>query len=194
MQAFWLYVIWLTIKISVLTIHCLHFNSLTVTKRRHSWEPENYLMKRVTAKKTWANANTQSQTFSANTWGGKHPPAAVDSDRQNVVVEALLHHAEDLRLCGDLSALQALEAEQRDGGNCECLERERWRFRGRRRKECSASIWSAFSPLARPWSNGWWSRADIPCWLNLGNLLQIRQTSSQSTSYPRRTPSWNRHF
>lgn len=48
-------------------------------------------------------------------------PAAVDSDRQYVVVEAFFHHAGDLRLCGDLSALQTLQAEQWDGGNCERL-------------------------------------------------------------------------
>lgn len=39
-------------------------------------------------------------------------PAAVDSDRQYVVVEAFFHHAGDLRLRGDLSALQTLQAEQ----------------------------------------------------------------------------------
>lgn len=48
-------------------------------------------------------------------------PAAVDSDRQDVVVEAFFHHAGDLRLRGDLSAFQALQTEQWDGGNCKRL-------------------------------------------------------------------------
>lgn len=38
-----------------------------------------------------------------------------------MVVEAFFHHAGDLTLHGDLSALQALQAEQRDGGNGEGL-------------------------------------------------------------------------
>lgn len=46
-----------------------------------------------------------------------------------MVVEALLNHVDDLCVRGDLSALQALEAEQRDGGNCERLDGERRRFR-----------------------------------------------------------------
>lgn len=129
------------------------------------------------------------------TWpnsGPKHLPASVDSDWENVVVEALFDHAVDLCVCGDLSALQTLEAKQRDGGNWECLDRERLRFRTRQRKEYRARFYmSAFSPLARPWQSGWWSRADIPCWLNWGSLLQIRHTSSQSTVYSRGPPSWN---
>lgn len=56
----------------------------------------------------FCNANTLLQTR-------KHSPASVDSDRQDVVVKSLLHHADDLRLRGDLSALQALQAEQGDG-------------------------------------------------------------------------------
>lgn len=58
----------------------------------------------------------------------KHPPASVDSERQDVVVEALLHHAEDLVLRGDLSALQALQTEQGDG-------RDRKRLAGRNEKK-----------------------------------------------------------
>lgn len=58
----------------------------------------------------------------------KHPPASVDSERQDVVVEALLHHAEDLVLHGDLSALQALQTEQGDG-------RDRKRLAGRNEKQ-----------------------------------------------------------
>lgn len=45
----------------------------------------------------------------------KRSPASVDPERQDVVVEALLHHADDLRLRGDLSALQALQTKQGDG-------------------------------------------------------------------------------
>lgn len=50
------------------------------------------------------------------------------------------------------------------------------------------------SPLAQPWWSGWWSRADIPCWSDSDNLLQIRQTCSRRTVYPRRTPSWRREI
>lgn len=56
-------------------------------------------------------------------------PAAVHSDRQYVVVEAFFHHTGDLCLRGDLSALQTLQAEQRDGGNCERLHEGQAKFR-----------------------------------------------------------------
>lgn len=64
----------------------------------------------------------RGQTLSTNSRGDKHSPAAVDSERQNLVVEALFHHADDLILGGDLPALQALVSKQRDGGDGECLE------------------------------------------------------------------------
>lgn len=41
-----------------------------------------------------------------------------------MVVEALLHHASDLRLRGDLAALQALQAEQGDGRHRKRLKGE----------------------------------------------------------------------
>lgn len=65
-----------------------------------------------------------------------HPPASVDSERQDLVVEALLHHAEDLVLSGDLSALQALQTEQRDGRDRKRLagRKVEKKFRGLRRK------------------------------------------------------------
>lgn len=66
----------------------------------------------------------------------KHPPASVDSERQDVVVEALLHHAEDLVLHGDLSALQALQTEQGDG-------RDRKRLAGRNEKK-SSEVWGGY--------------------------------------------------
>lgn len=52
-------------------------------------------------------------------------PAAVDSERQDMVVEAFFYHTQDLCVCGDLSALQTLKPEQRDGRNWEQLEKER---------------------------------------------------------------------
>lgn len=64
----------------------------------------------------------RGQTLSTNSRGNKHSPAAIDSERQNLVVEALFHHADDLILGGDLSALQALVSKQRDGGDRKCLE------------------------------------------------------------------------
>lgn len=47
----------------------------------------------------------------------KHLLATVDFDGEDVVVKSLFNHADDLRVCGDLSALQTLEAKQRDGRN-----------------------------------------------------------------------------
>lgn len=64
----------------------------------------------------------RGQTLSTNSRGDKHSPAAIDSERQNLVVEALFRHADDLILGGDLSALQALVSKQRDGGDRKCLE------------------------------------------------------------------------
>lgn len=46
-----------------------------------------------------------------------HLPASIDSDRENVVVESLFNHADNLCVCGYLSALQTLKAKQRDGGH-----------------------------------------------------------------------------
>lgn len=63
----------------------------------------------------------------------KHPPASVDSERQDVVVEALLHHAEDLVLHGDLSTLQALQTEQGDGW-------DRKRLAGRNEKKKGSEV------------------------------------------------------
>lgn len=57
-------------------------------------------------------------------------PAAVDSDGQDVVVEAFFHHAADLTVHGDLSALQTLQAEQWDGGNRERLRRRQMGVQG----------------------------------------------------------------
>lgn len=70
----------------------------------------------------------------AHTDWEKHLPAAVDSNREDVVVEALFHHAVDLCVCGDLPALKTLQTKQRDGGNCEHLHGERQRFRARQKK------------------------------------------------------------
>lgn len=86
-------------------------------------EAESYIPTLPAAKQTRANANmhtVRGQTLSGR--GDKHSPAAVDSERQNLVVEALFRHADDLILGGDLSALQALVSKQRDGGDRECLE------------------------------------------------------------------------
>lgn len=57
-------------------------------------------------------------------------PAAVDSDGQDMVVEAFFHHAGDLTVHGDLSALQTLQAEQWDGGNAERLRRRQMGVQG----------------------------------------------------------------
>lgn len=48
-------------------------------------------------------------------------PASVDSDRQDVVVETLCGQTAHLRVCGDLSALQTLQAEHGEWGNTERL-------------------------------------------------------------------------
>lgn len=64
----------------------------------------------------------RGQTLSTNSREDKHSPAAIDSERQNLVVEALFRHVDDLILGGDLSALQALVSKQRDGGDRKCLE------------------------------------------------------------------------
>lgn len=64
----------------------------------------------------------RGQTLSTNSQRDKHSPATIHSERQNLVVEALFCHADDLVLGGDLSALQALVAKQRDGGDRKCLE------------------------------------------------------------------------
>lgn len=120
-------------------------------------------------------------------------PASVDSDRQNVVVEALFDQAEDLRLRGDLSALQTLQAEQRDGGNGEHLggRGRAGGSEGDQEERSAGANTSAFSPLARPWGNGWWRWAGSPCCLGWGSLLLKGRTGSQRTPFPRRTPSWN---
>lgn len=57
-----------------------------------------------------------------------------------MVVEAFFHYADDLRLRGDLSALQALQAEQRDGGN-------RKRLRGGQ-GEVQGPLWQQESVLS----------------------------------------------
>lgn len=73
-----------------------------------------------------------------------------------MVVEALLDHVDDLRVHGDLSALQTLEAEQRDGGNCERLDGERRRFRASQREGIQSGFFLSFlmrelfSPSAWP--------------------------------------------
>lgn len=131
----------------------------------------------------------------------KHPPASVDSERQDLVVEALLHHAEDLVLRCDLAALQALQTEQRDGRDRKRLagRRVEKKFRGLRRKRGSArrrTGWRVgggllLSPWARPWRIEGWSWAHSPYWLDLGNGLQIRRAPPRRTVCHRRAPSWN---
>lgn len=59
---------------------------------------------------TLRHTHTLWRTHTATHW-----PAAVDLDRQDVVVEAVLDQTGDLRLGGDLPALQTFESEQRHG-------------------------------------------------------------------------------
>lgn len=55
-------------------------------------------------------------------------PAAIDPDREDVIVEALFNHVDDLRICADFSALQTFPTKHGDGGNRECLPKERARL------------------------------------------------------------------
>lgn len=57
--------------------------------------------------------------------------------------------------------------------------------------QCFFLYSSAFPPLARLWGIERRSQTDNPCWLDLGNRLQIRRTRSQRTVCLRRAPSWN---
>lgn len=70
------------------------------------------------------HASVQTNRTNTNTLR-KHSPATVDSDRENVIVESLFYHVDDLSLGGDLPALQTLQTEQRNGGNREGLKRKK---------------------------------------------------------------------
>lgn len=126
----------------------------------------------------------------------KHPPASVDSERQDVVVEALLHHAEDLVLHGDLSALQALQTEQGDGRDRKRLagRNGKKKFRGLRRIRggaCCRTGGLPPSPRAPPWWIERWSWAHSPYWLDSGNGLRIRRAPPRRTVCHHKAPSWN---
>lgn len=80
--------------------------------------PENQkVMRHASVQTNRANKNIQTLC--------KHSPATVDSDRENVIVESLFYHVDDLSLGGDLPALQTLQTEQRNGGNREGLKRKK---------------------------------------------------------------------
>lgn len=151
-------------------------------------------------KYTCANVDTQTAQSKQSrqhtvTQKNKHSPATVDFDREDVVVIALFNHVDDLCVCGDLSALQTLEAKQRDGGNWKSLQSGEVDFQFKTTGENTthvSHVMTAFSPLVWSLQNKGCNQVGIPYWLNWGTLLQIRHIHFQSICCFHIGPSWKK--